>query len=45
MTDVRIDTARGVTLAGTLMLPADADPLDLQSLETVLDHNPDRAPA
>ena len=45
MTDVRIDTARGVTLAGTLMLPADADPLDLQSLETALDHNPDRAPA
>ena len=33
MTDIRMDTARGVTLAGTLMLPKDAVPLDLELLE------------
>ena len=37
MTDIRMDTARGVTLAGTLMLPKDAVPLDLELLEADLE--------
>lgn len=36
MTEVRIATARGVTLAGTLMLPDDAAPLDPESLTTLV---------
>ena len=30
MNDVRIDTPRGITLAGTLQLPAGAAPIDLE---------------
>ena len=37
MTDIRMNTARGVTLAGTLMLPKDAVPLDLELLEANLE--------
>ena len=33
MTEVRIDTARGIRLAGTLMLPEGAAPLDVETLQ------------
>ena len=32
MNDVRIDTPRGITLAGTLQLPAGAAPIDLDDV-------------
>lgn len=44
MTDVRIDTARGITLAGSLLLPDDAAPLDPDTL-TALVHDGGTAPA
>ena len=38
MTEVRIDTARGIRLAGTLMLPEGAAPLDVETLQELVSH-------
>ena len=40
MSDVRIDTPRGITLAGTLSLPAGAAPIDLEVSTTPDDSQP-----
>ena len=40
MSDVRIDTPRGITLAGTLSLPAGAAPIDLEVSTTPDDDQP-----
>ena len=37
MTEISIDTARGITLAATLCVPDTADPLDLPELSTALE--------
>ena len=38
MTEVRIDTARGIRLAGTLTLPEGAAPLDVETLQERVSH-------
>ena len=38
MTEVRIDTARGIRLAGTLTLPEGAAPLDVETLQELVSH-------
>jgi len=43
MNDVRIDTPRGITLAGTLQLPAGAAPIDLEVSTTSEDATPPQA--
>ena len=43
MNDVRIDTPRGITLAGTLQLPAGAAPIDLEVSTTSEDTQPPQA--
>ena len=43
MSDVRIDTPRGITLAGTLHLPAGAAPIDLEVSTTSEDAKPPQA--
>ena len=43
MNDVRIDTPRGITLAGTLQLPAGAAPIDLEVSTTSEDAEPPQA--
>ena len=40
MSDVRIDTPRGITLAGTLRLPTGAAPIDLEVSTTQEDAQP-----
>ena len=45
MSDVRIGTPRGITLAGTLLLPAGAAPIDLEVSTTPDDAQPPQARA
>ena len=45
MSDVRIDTPRGITLAGTLRLPTGAAPIDLEVSTTQEDAQPPQPPS